>query len=171
MTDARFGTGPRLPCHKDLRPVKRTMMKKTTLIVALLALSGCATSATSTPKMQQRQIQATQDFVAAEELTAVGTVRLKGQLSFSVVNERFVTVPGRGGTYLVEFYRDCRSLVDIAVAPGSDTRGGTSLNLNVLRASSDTIRGCRIKKIYEITEAQKEELHALGDEINASTEI
>jgi hypothetical protein len=135
-------------------------MNKAVLIIATLVLSAC-----SVPSTQPQEIDATQDLIATAELAEVSNIRLQGQLSFDYVNDRFVTVPARGETYLVEFSRDCRSLSDTTIRQMGPDRRGSSLNLNLLRAGTDTIHGCRIKKIYEITEAQKEELHALGDSL------
>jgi len=135
-------------------------MNKAVPIIAILLLSAC-----SVPSTQPQEIDATHDFIATAELAEVSSIRYQGQLSFTYINDRFVTVPARGGPHLVEFSRDCRSLTDTTLRQIDLDRRGSSLNLNLLRAGTDTIYGCRIKKFYEITEAQKEELHALGDSL------
>lgn len=130
-------------------------MSKTLLIIATLAMSACSVTTT-----QPQEIEATHDFVAASELTEVSEIRLTRQLSYTYVNDRFVTVPTRSGDYLVEFQRNCHELRETRFdAHMVDERDNT----NVLRSKFDTIRGCRIGTMYEITEAQKEELKALGD--------
>ena len=59
-----------------------------------------------------------------------------------------------------EFQRDCWELRRNDFTPEMvDVRD----NQNVLRARFDTIRGCRIGKMYEITAEQRVELTALGD--------
>ena len=69
-------------------------------------------------------------------------------------------VPTRRDDYLVEFQRDCRALRNTEITPDMvDVRQ----NRNVLRAKFDTIRGCRIARIYEISKAQSNELKVLGD--------
>ena len=130
-------------------------MNKTTLIIAALLLSACSITTT-----QPQEIEATRDFVAANELKAVDEIRLDRQLTYSYVNDRYVTIPTRRGDYLLEFQRNCFELrqndFDAQMVDRRD-------NANVLRARFDTIRGCRIAALYEITAAQKEELKALGD--------
>lgn len=138
-------------------------MNKTLLITATLALSGCSITST-----QPQEIEATRDFVAANELEEVDEIRLDRQLTYRYVNDRYVTVPTRRGDYLLEFQRDCRALRkttfdleagDLENNPMVDKRD----NMNLLRSRFDTIRGCRIATMYEISDAQKEELKALGD--------
>ncbi len=130
-------------------------MNKILIVPALLLVAGCS-STTQRPQ----EIEAVRDYVAAAELEEVSDIRLREQLNYTYVNDRFVTIDARRGDYLVEFNRDCWELRQTQVSGGMvDVRD----NHNVLRARFDTIRGCRIGKIYEITEAQREELTALGD--------
>ena len=130
-------------------------MNKILIVPALLVVAGCS-STTQRPQ----EIEAVRDYVAAAELEEVTDIRLREQLNYTYVNDRFVTIDARRGDYLVEFNRDCWELRQTQVSGGMvDVRD----NHNVLRARFDTIRGCRIGKIYEITEAQREELTALGD--------
>ena len=130
-------------------------MNKILIVPALLVVAGCS-STTQRPQ----EIEAVRDYVAAAELEEVTDIRMREQLNYTYVNDRFVTIDARRGDYLVEFNRDCWELRQTQVSGGMvDVRD----NHNVLRARFDTIRGCRIGKIYEITEAQREELTALGD--------
>ncbi len=130
-------------------------MKKTVFLLTIMVVGGCSMT-TQTP----REIEAVRDFVVAAELEEVAEIRLWRQMSYTHLNVRFVTIPTRRGDYLVEFQRDCRELNRIDITPEMvDIRA----NQHVLRAKFDTIRGCRIDKIYEISEAQSEELKVLGD--------
>jgi hypothetical protein len=130
-------------------------MKRTLILVALLTIAGCS----STPT-QPQEIEAVRDFVAATELEEVSEIRLRNTLSYTYVNDRYVTVSTRRGDYLVELRRDCFELRRNDFTPEMvDVRD----NQNVLRSRFDTIRGCYIGAIYEITEAQREELRNLGD--------
>lgn len=138
-------------------------MNKTLCIIATLAVSGCSTTTT-----QPQEIEATRDFVAANELEEVDEIRLDRQLTYNYVNDRYATVPTRRGDYLLEFQRNCHELRktsfdlqrgDLENNPMVDVRDNT----NLLRSKFDTIRGCRIAKMYEISDEQKEELKALGD--------
>ncbi len=130
-------------------------MKTRACLLAIIAVGGC--SSTSQPS---REVEAVRDFVVAAELEEVAEIRLWRQMSYTHLNVRFVIIPTRRGDYLVEFQRDCRELNRIDITPEMvDVRH----NQHVLRAKFDTIRGCRIARIYEISEAQSEELKVLGD--------
>ena len=130
-------------------------MKTRACLLAFIAVGGCSTT-TQTP----REIEAVRDFVVAAELEEVTEIRLSRQMTYTHLNVRFVTIPTRRGDYLVEFHRDCRELNRVDITPEMvDIRH----NQHVLSAKFDTIRGCRIDRIYEISEAQSEELKVLGD--------
>ena len=128
---------------------------KTTLAVLLLVL----TSACSTLQDEQ-EIEATRDFVAANQLQTVDEIRLYQQLNYRIINDYFVTVETRRGDYLVEFRTRCRALTQREFQPHMvDVRRDPSR----VRARFDTIRGCIIGAIYEVSEEQRDELRQLGD--------
>jgi len=130
-------------------------MNKLLIVPALLIIAGCS-STTQRPQ----EIEAVRDYVVAAELEEVTEIRMREQLSYTYVNDRFVTIDTRRGDYLLELQRDCWELRRNEFTPEMvDVRD----NPNVLRARFDTIRGCRIAKMYEITAAQRAELTALGD--------
>lgn len=130
-------------------------MNRKLILSAALLMAGCSSTST-----QPKEIEAVRDFVVAAELPEVSKIRLSETLSYTYVNDRYVTVPTRRGDYLVELRRDCfelrRSTFTLEMV---DVR--TSQNL--LQARIDTIRGCQIGRIYEITEGQREEIRSLGD--------
>ena len=129
-------------------------MKISVILLAIMVV-GCS----STPQ-GTREIEAVRDFVAAAQLEEVSEIRLRQQMSYTFLNIRFVTIPTRRGDYLVEFQRDCRALTNVEITPDMvDVRA----NRNVLHAKFDTIRGCRISRIFELTDAQSAELKVLGD--------
>lgn len=100
------------------------------------------------------------DYIAAADLKEVDEIRHRSQMNYSYVNDYFVTVPTRRGDYLVELGRQCSDLRRTDFRPEMvDVREST----NLIRARFDTIRGCRIAKIYEITDMQRREIHDLGD--------
>ncbi len=130
-------------------------MNRILILPALLLIAGCSSTST-----QPQEIEAVRDFVAAAQLEEVSEIRLRKTLRYTYVNDRYVTVPTRQGDYLVELRRDCFELRQNDFTPEMvDGRD----NQNVLRARFDTIRGCYIGTIYEITESQREELRDLGD--------
>ena len=128
---------------------------KTSVILLAIMVVGCS----STPQAP-REIEAVRDFVIAAQLEEVSKIRLRQQMSYTFLNIRFVTIATRRGDYLVEFQRDCRALTNVEITPDMvDVRA----NRNVLHAKFDTIRGCRISRIFELTDAQSAELKVLGD--------
>lgn len=129
-------------------------MKTVLAAVLLVLISACSTFS------DEQEIEATRDFVAANQLEQVDEIRLYEQLNYSIVNEYFVTVETRRGDYLVEFRRRCRALTQQDFQPHMvDFRRDPRR----VRARFDTIRGCIIGAIYAVSEAQREELRRLGD--------
>lgn len=125
-----------------------------TLVAAMLPLGACVTP------YDDREIEAVRDYIVAAQLEEVDSIRYFQQLSYRVINDQFVTVPTRTGDYLVEFARICRELREMKFRPDMvDYRDDT----RTVRARFDTIRGCRIDKIYAITEAQRDEIEEIGD--------
>ena len=128
---------------------------KTTFAVILLVLSSACTT-----MHDEQEIEATRDFIAANQLQTVDEIRLYQQLNYRVINEHFVTVETRRGDYLLEFRTRCSALTQRNFQPHMvDVRRDPSR----VRARFDTIRGCIIGEIYEVTEEQREELRQLGD--------
>ena len=130
-------------------------MDKKLILPAALLIVACSSTST-----QPQEIEAVRDFVAATELPEVNEIRLTQQLSYTYVNDRYVIVPTRRGDYLLELRRDCFELRRNDFTPEMvDVRD----NQNVLRSRFDTIRGCYIAAMYEVTDAQRAELRNLGD--------
>ncbi len=127
-------------------------MRLVFLLWALAALGAC----TSTPK-PRIDTQAVRDYVEVGELEGVDYIRTYNRDSLEYLTDHFVLYEARTREYLVEFRRPCRDFGDHrAVAP--DHR----YDHNRLKANEDTIRGCRIARIYPLTKAQAEELRNLG---------
>lgn len=123
----------------------------------LLATAGGGCSLTPS---DAEEIEAVRDYIFASELEEVDEVRFFQQLSYTYVNDQFVTVPTHSGDYLVEFARICREAGDTRFTQDMvDYRDDN----RTLRARFDTIRGCRIGTIYKITESQRAEIEELGD--------
>lgn len=129
-------------------------MKITATLTSALLLSACVTA------YNPQEIEAVRDYIAANDLEEVDQIRFYSQMSYTYLNDYFVTIPTRRGDYLAEFVSECRELRRQDFTPDMvDIRRDS----NVLRARFDTIRGCRIGTFYEITEEQRNELRELGD--------
>lgn len=131
-------------------------MKLLFAVCALLFLIACASS--SAPPPLGRHVESVQDFVIVNQLPEVEMIRHHEVIKFLYVNDYFVVLPAGRDHYLIEFRSPCNAMhrrnwtgdmIDIRVSA------------KVLHADYDTIRGCNIDKIYELSEAQLEELGTL----------
>ncbi len=100
--------------------------------------------------------EAISDFVVLSELEELDRIRTQDQFGTSELTERYAILKTRKDVYLVEFQR-CPPQFNDDVIP--DIR----YDKNTLRPRTDTIRGCRIKKIFAIDEAGAEELTLLAE--------
>ena len=126
-------------------------MKATYLIATLALLAACA----GTPETPS-DVQAVRDYVEVGELGQTDRIRTHGSDEWSPVTDYYALYRGRDGWNLLEFNRICRELTDnTRITP--DRR----YDHNVMRRGIDTLRGCRIDRMYPLTEAQKQEIEAL----------
>ena len=63
-------------------------MNRMLILPAALMMVGCSSTTT-----QPQEIEAVRDYVAATELEEVSEIRLSRTLSYTYVNDRYVTVP------------------------------------------------------------------------------
>ena len=105
---------------------------------ALMLLSAC----TSTPQVAV-DTQTVRDYAEVGELEDVQHIRVFNHDSWSYLSEYFIIYKSRDRQYLVEFRRRCRELRDNTLITG-DRR----YNHNRMHVKEDTIRGCRLAKIY-----------------------
>ena len=127
-------------------------MKYICLACALLLAAACS----STPQHAVAP-QTVRDYVEVGELEDVQYIRVYAHDSWSRLTDFFVIYEARNDNYLIEFRRRCRELQDNTTIVG-DRR----YDHNRLRVNEDTLRGCRIGKIYPLTEGQAIELQTLG---------
>lgn len=129
------------------------MTARLTLLFASLMLllqPGCAT------RQEPRASAAVEDFIVAAGLEELAMIRTRNDYGWEYLSDRFVIIETRDGEYLLRFQRRCRELNEVPVQP--DIRYDSS----VLRARFDTLRGCRIDKLYAIEPGQADELRNLG---------
>lgn len=128
-------------------------MKTMFSLSLVFVLSACTTMG------PQPSREAVDDFVEANQLESVDKARTSHTGDgFNEVNEYYVIFKGRRGDYLFEFNRRCFELRDQTVIV-PDKRDDP----NWIHARFDTLRGCRIAKIYSLNEAQVSELETLGE--------
>ncbi len=135
-------------------------MKLSIVIFLALAMIGCAASRSKSTIGPGKENEAVLDFIFTGELVETDRIRLSEPIKYLYVNDWWVVVPTRRSDYLVGFRGRCDELrrrkwtsdmIDIRVSA------------RVLHSDYDTIRGCKVGRIYELTEAQLEELRVLGD--------
>lgn len=127
----------------NLRPV---------LVIAAL-LAGCG----STPAVAPA-VEALRDFIAVSGFETADYVRVTRRFNYSYLNDYFVSAKDGSRHYLIEFRSRCFNLRRQIVSPSMyDQRR----DAGYLRESWDTIRGCRIDKIYPVPQAAFEEAVAL----------
>lgn len=125
-------------------------MNKIQCVLLALFLSACAGS-------EEERPDAVDDFIQVNELEEARMIPTLGPIDQdALVNDRYVIVKARKEAFLLAYYGPCPEPYDDEPRPDyrSDPRA--------IYAVVDTFRGCRIKAIYGISEAQAAELAELG---------
>jgi hypothetical protein len=120
-------------------------MKVASLVFAGVLLGACAAQGEKESTSRQDQVQAVRDFIEVRDLE-------------EPIEDHFLIYEGRKSFYLVDFDRRCWELSDNSNIVADERR-----EHNKIRARFDTIRGCRIHRIYALTEAEAAELENLGE--------
>jgi hypothetical protein len=128
------------------------MKIKTTLLV-LATLAACAAQEEVTTQDTE---QAVRDFIAVRQLAETDQIRTANDDSWKEIDKKFVLYETRKDVFLMEFTRRCNELNEIPVVPDARHSG------NTVRARFDTLRGCRIAKIFPLTEGEVAELSNIG---------
>ena len=123
------------------------------LAVSLTLASACA----GTPEIPP-ETQAIRDYIEVGELQEADRIRTHRSDKWAPATLYFAVYRGRDGRFLLAFTRLCREMVDnTSITP--DRR----YDHNMMRQGIDTLRGCRIDKIYPLTDAQAQEIEALAN--------
>ncbi len=134
--------------------MRRTSLEIAAALIVVLLLSACATQEAGE---RREEHQAVRDFIALQSLEEVDEIRSANGDSWTNIDFRFIVYSARRGKYLVEFDRRCYELSD-----RSRIEADKRWERNVIRARFETLRGCRIKVIYKLSEAEALELENLG---------
>lgn len=138
--------------------MRTTGMRLAAALAAVFLLAACASQDEQDDPSTQDMNQAVRDFIELRELEELDAMKSGTNDGWTQLDEQFIVYEGRRNTYLVEFTRRCHELNDnTRITP--DKRW----NSNSVRARFDTIRGCRIAKIYALDEAEIAELENIGD--------
>ncbi len=127
-------------------------------LLATIMLAGCAAQDEQDDPSTQDVAQAVRDFIELRDLEEVDSMRSGQTDSWDAIDDNFILYKARKEIYLVEFARRCWELRD-----NSRITPDKRWDANTVRARFDTIRGCRIAKIYALTEAELAELENIGE--------
>jgi hypothetical protein len=126
-------------------------MQRTTIALIALFLVGCTTTSGRT------ESDAIADFISVSELEEREAIRTLNDFEYEFLTERYFIVKTRSDQYLAQFRRPCREFNQSNNVP-MDIR----YERNTLRSRFDTIRGCRIDKMFALDKTQAEELRTIG---------
>jgi len=129
-------------------------VRATILLTGIAILAGCVSTDET---VTQDTEQAVRDFIAVRGLPTTDRVRTARDDQWQDIDQNFLLYLQRRRAYLFEFARRCHELNEFPVVP--DVRDSS----NTIRAKFDTLRGCRIAKIYPLTEAEVAELRDIGE--------
>jgi hypothetical protein len=129
-------------------------MKQLSIVTAATLVASCAAH---TPTSEPDAIR---DLIAVAGLYEVRGFRVKDQLHYDYVNDWYVTVSERRQDYLVGFRSPCRALKNRS---HSSYTVDYRFDAHSFRAKHDTIRGCRVDKIYEVSDVQLLEIRRLRE--------
>lgn len=125
-------------------------MNRCIMVFVACFLGACASNE------EDERPDAIDDFIQVSDLKEVRMIRSMDPLRHRVLNESYVIVTTRKEQFLLAYPSPCPEAYDKRRNPDfrSDARA--------LHADRDTYRGCRMKAIYPITEAQAAELEEIG---------
>jgi Family of unknown function (DUF6491) len=132
---------------------------KLPVFFAMAVLAACASQEDAADEPSTQDVtQAVRDYVSVRELTELRNMdsSTSGD-NWEALSDWFLIYEGRNDSYLVEFGRRCYDLEDNTRIIPDERRSA-----NTISSRFDTIRGCRIHRIYELTEADLAELENLG---------
>lgn len=122
------------------------------LVAAAVLLAGCMSA-----RERPRTDEAIEDFISAAELEELDKIRTRGDYNIRYLTDRFVIVETRDEEALVRFTSLCREIDQLPV------RADIRYDDKALRARFDTIRSCRIAKLYALHPGQAAELEYIAD--------
>ena len=132
-------------------------MKRLLLLAVVTTLGACASNDPGALEKNPKKLknEAIEDFIKVTELEPVHRIRVLGTLQHDVITEDYIFVTERRNTWLIAFASRCYDIEGPAIH--ADIR----YDHRVLRSGVDTIRGCRIDDIYEVSEGMVEEIKGL----------
>lgn len=124
----------------------------------LMLLAGCASQPDGAPEVDESN--AVEDFVQINDLQEVDKARTNRRFEYDYITDHYVIIYAGRDAYLAQFIRRCPAVRDVHMR--AHAQPDIRHDAKTLQAGVDTIRGCRIKHIYEIDKAQALELEQIG---------
>lgn len=128
-------------------------MIRCSVFFAVALLTACASQEQTTQDAEQ----AVRDYIDIRELPETDKMSTSNRDSWKEIDENFIIYEASSGTYLIEFVRRCTELNQYPVVPDQRKSG------NTVYAKFDTIRGCRIARMFPLSEADIAELETIGE--------
>lgn len=134
-------------------------MRQVLFVIVLAALCGCATKDGSQRHTAEKvDNQAIVDFIAVRQLEELEKLRSTERDGWDILTMTYVIYKTRRHRYLIEFARPCYELRD-----NTEVTPDFRANANVIRAKFDTLRGCRIARLYALSPEEADELENIGE--------
>jgi hypothetical protein len=121
--------------------------RNSVIIIATMTLAACASEPTEPPPVLLEEDQVMRDFIDVRGLEEVKRIRGADKRSFEKLTPSYIIYKARRGEFLVEFSHPCYEIWHNTYLSADET----FLHDN-LRAHFDRIRGCRIGRIFALTE-------------------
>ncbi len=129
-------------------------MNNTSVFLATMLLTACAAQERATTQDIE---QAVRDFIEVQELAETDRIRTASKDHWDEIDQNFLLYETSKETYLIEFIRRCYELDEYPIVPDVRKSGRD------IYAGFDTLRGCRIAKIFPLTEGEAAELASIGE--------
>ena len=133
-------------------------MRNALLIVLTATIAACAGQDSKEPTGADLAVQAVRDLIEVRELQEVDKLKTGSRDGWVSIENWFLIYKTSRDTYLVEFNRRCWQLDDNSIIVPDKRWDATAI-----RPRYDTIRGCRIGKIYALNEEDVAELQNIGE--------
>ncbi len=128
------------------------------IFILTSAIAACAGQESKESTEADMAIQAVRDLIEVRDLQEVDKLKTGSRDRWGSIENWFLIYETSRDTYLVEFNRRCWQLDENSIIV-PDKRWDAS----AIRAKYDTIRGCRIGKIYALNEEDVAELRNIGE--------
>jgi hypothetical protein len=137
-------------------------MKGLALVLVAALFAACATQDEAAEQSTQDTTQAVRDYIEVRGLQEADKILTSSSDQWTALEEYFLLYEGRRETHLIEFNRRCWELDDNTRIVADQRR-----DANYIRSRFDTIRGCRIHRIYTLAEYEVEELENIGEAVGS----